>query len=316
MIVQETENRTGSNSESVLDGLPQDAELQRVSFVAERNSDQHLLLEFPQPSQCFAVLENPNFSLQNGRAHHQIQVLTIPTTNHQDDDLQAVARNWVAAAELKIASPLQMMTLQGAQVFWNASRVGILAPAKRLASVRLAMIEACWYDAELSEIERSLGAAWPDMESDMPLAFEFNERAIKKRPELVKRFERVAMIRSRFARLAPQVYCPHLHPPTLASQVGERFRERSRMAHRHEILGEQIEVFEKIYDACGQRASDFVQSRTGHVLEWIIIVLLMTQTILWGFEFLTGTIPEDVSPTTIEAMTIETTNVQPANLRQ
>ena len=61
------------------------------------------------------------------------------------------------------------------------------------------------------------------------------------------------------------------------------------MLHRLDFLGQQLEVFEKTYDSCGQRASDFMQSRTGHLLELIIIVLLLTQIILWGFEILTRT---------------------------
>jgi hypothetical protein len=37
---------------------------------------------------------------------------------------------------------------------------------------------------------------------------------------------------------------------------------------------------------CGQRASDFMLARTGHRLEWVIIVLLAAQLLLWAFEYL------------------------------
>jgi uncharacterized Rmd1/YagE family protein len=80
----------------------------------------------------------------------------------------------------------------------------------------------------------------------------------------------------------------------LASQVAERFRERTRLLHRHEILGDQLEVFEKVYDSCGQRISDYVQSRTGHILECVIIVLLVLQILIWGFDILTSLEPSTV----------------------
>ena len=114
------------------------------------------------------------------------------------------------------------------------------------------------------------------MEADAPLAFTFEEKSLSRRPELQQRFQRVVEIRPRQTCLSPHVHCPHLHPPTLASQVNERFRERTRLFHRHEILGQQLEVFERTYEAIGRRSSDFIQSRIGHMLEWIIIVLLVS----------------------------------------
>ena len=32
------------------------------------------------------------------------------------------------------------------------------------------------------------------------------------------------------------------------------------------VLGEQIEVFERVYELCGQRASDFMLTRSGNLL--------------------------------------------------
>lgn len=281
MIAKDTQRAVSPIDVRLPAGLPKDSELQQVAFVSEKDSGQRLLLELPLPFQRFAV----EAKIDSGST---LQILTIPTSNHQDADLQLAARDWVGAGAAENKSPLEMMTLQGAQVFWTAGRVAVLAQGDRLETLRLALIEACWYESELRDIERTLGEAWPQMEADLPLAFAFTEKALTKQPQLMKRFQQVLLIRARLARLGPQVHAPYLHPPTLASQVAERFRERSRMIHRHEFLGEQVEVFEKIYDTCGQRASDFVQSRTGHMLEWIIIVLLVTQILLWGFELLTS----------------------------
>ena len=84
----------------------------------------------------------------------------------------------------------------------------------------------------------------------------------------------------------PFVLSPHVHPPTLASQIAERLRERTRMHARLEILGEQLEVFENVYESCGQRASDFMLNRSSLKLEWIIIILLLTQIVIIVFEIM------------------------------
>ena len=55
---------------------------------------------------------------------------------------------------------------------------------------------------------------------------------------------------------------------------------------KHLTAGEQLDMFERVYDACGQRANDFVLSRKGLTLEWIIIILLAVQTFVLIFELL------------------------------
>ncbi len=281
MIAKDTQTASAPAEMRLPADMAQNLEIQHIAFVSERSSGQRLLLELPLPFQRFAVLADSG-------SESALQVMTLPASNHQDADLQLRARDWVAAGAAENRSSLEMMTLQGAQVFWTSGRIAVLAQGDRLETVRLALIEAAWYESELRNIERTLGETWPQMEADLPLAFAFNEQALAKQPQLMQRFQQILLVRARLARLGPHVHAPHLHPPTLASQVAERFRERCRLIHRHQFLGEQVEVFEKIYDTCGQRASDYVQSRKGHTLEWIIIVLLLTQLLLSGFELLTG----------------------------
>jgi hypothetical protein len=164
----------------------------------------------------------------------------------------------------------------------------VLAPTDRLDAARKAVVEAAYYDAELRGIETVLAGLWPDLEADTPLAFEFNERSVRSRAKLAERFRRVLTLRARLARLTSYVLTPHIHPPTLASQIGERIRERARMANRVDALDGQLEVFEHVYESCGERASDFMLARAGHTLEWVIIVLLLSQTILLAAELLRG----------------------------
>jgi hypothetical protein len=277
-------------------GLPVGAELLPVVFTEDRNEGRRLLHALPIEFQTFAVVGQSELVV-NGAASscpaRQIEFLTIPAANHQTTELQNLAASWVDAS-ITSKTPKQMMTLQGAQVYWNDTRVAMLAAPERLETLRNALIETCWFDTELTSLERELATAWPEMQSDMPLSFVFDEKSLPRRKELQRRYERVVSIRSRMLRLSPHIYSPHIHPPTLASQVGERFRERTRLLHRYEILGSQLEIFEKVYDTCGQRISDFVQSRTGHILEWIIITLLAFQIVMWGFEILTSLPPTTV----------------------
>ena len=218
----------------------------------------------------------------------EVQILTIPGTGHQYGDLQTGARDWVAAGVSDDSVPVQTMMLQGAQLFWSASRIAIVAPQDRLTTLTKVLIEVHWYETELQALEQRLATLWPDLDFDIPLAFDFDERSLPRRAQLQDRFKQVMALRSQIARLSTHVYSPHVHPPTLANQVAERFRERNQMLQRHEILSDQLEVFETVYESCGQRLSDFAHARKGHMLEWLIIVLLLIQIIFSGFDYLTS----------------------------
>lgn len=84
----------------------------------------------------------------------------------------------------------------------------------------------------------------------------------------------------------PVVHAPPLHPPTLASQLGERLRERTRLVERHEFATQQAELAERVAEACGQRALEAGIARRQLGLEWAIVVLLVVQTALLVVELL------------------------------
>lgn len=201
-------------------------------------------------------------------------------------ELPDAVRAWVEADPESDGEPAVWMAFQGAHLHWSPGRAAILAPGERLGSVRAVVVEATAHARELRAIERAMTGWWPELEADSALAFEFEESAVPRRKQLRARLHRVMVLRARLARIAPYLLSPLVHPPTLASQVADRMRERLRMAARHEAASLQIEVVRDTYETCGARASEFMLARTGHRLEWTIIVLLAAQLLLWGFEYL------------------------------
>lgn len=258
------------------------SEFEHVTFVAEVAAGQTVLMEFPEPIKRRAVLvrSGPAGTHPQPVPADDLLILSVPAPVQEDADLLAHVRAWVDAATPDNDRKSQMIALQGAQIFWAPGCAALLTHADRHATVRKALIEFSYYEGELRAIERDLGGLWPELEADAPLAFEFNEKSVRKRQLLSRRFQQVLAIRSRLAWITPHVLCPHLHPPTLASQVGERLRERTRLTHRLEFISGQLEIFERVYELCGQRASDFMHARISHTLEWVIIILLLAQTIL------------------------------------
>lgn len=285
-------------SPSPVAGFPPGSEIQRVAFLTAPPSGQRVLIELPAPFRRHAVLEAGSGGTGSTDTR---TVLLVPSDTPDDEGLLAAMQTWVRADAVTIATTGHFLTLQGSRIFWHHDRFAILAPADRLETLRNALLETAWYDGELQAIERALGDAWPEMEADLPLSFEFDHEAVARRRELRERYRKTLVLRARLARVAPQVHSPHVHPATLASQVAERYRERTRMLPRHEFLSEQIEVFERVYENCSQRASDFMLTRSSNTLEWIIIILLLVQTLLTIIDLLPGTPATDTGAPTVPA---------------
>lgn len=181
---------------------------------------------------------------------------------------------------------MQLLALHGAVVAWAPGRAAILAQPERLAAVRAAVVEFWFFEHELRCIEADVAAAWPHVDAHAPLAFEFNDRDAGRQREIGERFRCTVALRTRLARLAPHLERPPLFPPTLASQVAERLRERSRMAERAGFLDGQIAVQERVYDLCCERSSDWTIARRSLALEWAIVFLLVVQITLLVVELL------------------------------
>lgn len=263
-------------------GLPAGTLFHRVAFVLTPPDRAAVLAELP------AALGHSAVAVGSGAPANGDELFVLAVPAEDDADLLARVRDWADPPAYGCDRTGQLVTLQGAHVVSTPNRVALVTAPDRLEPARRAVLEAAYYEAELSAVERELADLWPDLRADTPLAFEFAERNVRQRARLAERFVRVLGLRARLARITPHVLAPHAHPPTLASQLGERLRERGRMSHRVEALSAQIEVFERVYEGCGQKASEFMIARTGHTLEWVIIVLLLTQTVLVCVELFGG----------------------------
>lgn len=268
----------------ILESLPLGTRFQRVAFVAAATVAETVLTELPAPLGRVAIVTgtDPNAT----PASDELLVLAVPLIDETDPDPLNRVRNWADPPSISGERAGQLLTLQGARVVWNPTRVVVLVAPERLDTVLKAIVEVAYYETELRAIETKLAALWPDLEAVIPLAFEFAERSVRHRRKLAEQFRQVFTLRARLARVTPHVLAPHIHPPTLATQLSERLREHTRMAHRVESLNTQLDVFERLYEGCGQKTSEFMVARTGHALEWIIIILLLAQIILLSIDLL------------------------------
>ncbi|KYF58506.1 hypothetical protein BE08_37945 [Sorangium cellulosum] len=277
MQIQDTPRATQTWPEDIglPPGLPEGAEIQHVEFVTGADAAQTTLMEFKEPHPCRAVLvAGPAAAPPAG-----LTMLLVPTTDQEDPELVANVWSWVEpGVPQELRSGLLIM-LQGARIIWSPGRAGLIASAERLDALRRAVIDFSFFDGEARRFEAELSEAWPHLEADTPLAFRFDAQAMPRRDELARRFQRVIGLRARLVQISPAVNSPPVHPPTLASQLKERLKERSRLAERIEFIDDQLDLLERVYEMCGHRSSEHVIAQNEARLEWIVIILLATETV-------------------------------------
>jgi hypothetical protein len=275
--------------------LPDGWSIEQIAYVAQPTADSDVLFRFPASIPVCAVrVESGSIVDSDAQTSLGPMLLIIPVDvdrplNGAQANLLETMQSWVDLGQPPGIQPSHLMTFQGVQICWSISRIAIFATSQRIPSIRNTVIEASYYETELRKVEAALGQSWPLLEADMPLAFEFNQQSIPKRKQLRDRFRQILQQQAHMARIGPYVHAPHMYPPTLASQISERLRDRTRMMHRHEFLDDQLEVFHTVYESCAQRSSDFMLARSGHTLEWIIIVILLVQTLFSVVEMMAGT---------------------------
>jgi hypothetical protein len=228
----------------------------------------------------------------------ELSLLLVEITADPQPEIEQAAASWVgdharsasgSAEEWPPSEPSTVrVPLYGTQVLWTPRRAAVLGEPHRLAAIRDALVDFATSEARLRWMEQAVSAALDDVAVDAPLATTLDETTLERAPELARRFVRAITIRTQLARLAPAVHRPPVHPPTLASQVGERLRERARLADRLEFVDRQAEVVDRVYELCSQRAGDLTIARRHMRLEWAIILLLAAELLVLSVELLAG----------------------------
>lgn len=227
---------------------------------------------------------------------NQVLVAIFGTTETELATMQSLHAWLDSLSSENEQPPAQWVSLPGTQVVFHPQCLVVLTSPDRSDRVCQAALEVLYLAEELRSLEATVDDAWESTLEDAPLGFEFSTVDIARRATLAERFLSVCQLRTRYARMIGQIVVPHVYPPTLASQISERLRERCRLEERLELIDERIAAQESIYERCSQRCSDFMVARTGHHLEWIIIILLAFQTILWIVDLLAAN--SGVPPTT------------------
>jgi hypothetical protein len=268
--------------------------LHRIQFVERAAAGETVVMQFADPVareavRASAVMEAPP-SDREGPRRNELEIVALPREPKNDPRWRDELQHWIASAATPYAMPPIVVKVRDAQVTWCSGRAVIEGATGQIEPLLAALVDFNYYEAELRGLERELADSWPALEEDAPLAYEVKPANLEGADAVGGRMERTLERRMRHVRIEPHLYGPAAHLPSVAQELGERLRKAARVEDRLEAVDGKLEVFEQVYELASQRINDFRTARKEMALEWIIIVVLIAESllilgeILWSLE--------------------------------
>ncbi|MEY3457661.1 MAG: hypothetical protein RL215_818 [Planctomycetota bacterium] len=281
---------------NTLEFLPPNATLLRIVFAAAPPHGSQSLPGFSDPLNAGIHA----WKLPESAPPLDSELLCIQLTPHLPDQSDAHADDshslphnipdslllWCASAPAARGRGAAFAALHNAQLAWAPGRAVLCAEPDTLPLVTPALLEFAWLAAELESIESQLNPRWKELHADIPAAFHTPTLTPEQQSQLRERFCHAVAAKARLVQIAPLIESPPVYPPTIASQAGERLREKARLPERLEALREQLDTFTHVYEIAAQRLSETTASRSSLQLEWLIVVLLAFEVLLILVEIL------------------------------
>lgn len=265
-----------------------EGEIRRIRFVRAEMPAREVVASFADPSPHHAV------SLEAGPEaadHDGIDVLLVARPPQEQVEWADALRRWVGASAPAGSIPPVTITHHGAHIVWSPTHAAILAAPDRIGSFLRVVVDFAYHENELRKLEREIGARWSQLEQDTPLAHEVDNHDPERFAAIGQRMQETLSRRMRLSRIEPHLYRPRFHLTPLENQLLERLWEKAHVEDRMEAVDSQLEVFEQVYEMNSQKISEFKIARQERTLEWIIIVLLATETILLLVDLLSSVSP-------------------------
>jgi hypothetical protein len=261
------------------DQLPQGATERRILFLKETPPAADVLMRFADPAPSCAVLTS-----MADVPSHPADFDTLDVTIVRPQDAKQGLAEWADTRGPSDSQSPTYVRYRGVELLWRPGRAVLLCDPEQVDVLLPAVVEFAHYEAELRRIEQEIAVAWTEVEQDKALAFDVTPADLQRSGGVGARMEQTFGRRIRFARIESHLGSPDTRLPLAAQKLGEELREKTALDARAEIVDGQLEVFEHIYEMASQRMGEFKAARQGHIMEWVIIVLLGAEALLMLFQ--------------------------------
>jgi hypothetical protein len=174
---------------------------------------------------------------------------------------------------------------QGSELLeWRPGFAIVKCRDERRNDIISALVDFAFYEGNLRALEQSLERAELQAQADVALAHRVRFRDRAQWERLTDCAEQCSRMRLTFARLEPQIYAACETGSSRVRSWITPLMERSNVEDRLEALSDRLEALEELYEGANQRISEYRWYMGGHALEIAIIIILLIECIMIGFD--------------------------------
>ena len=252
----------------------------RISFVDEIPAGHFPLMTFRDPAPCYAILTEATPTATREPAANDLDnildIFLLPSPTAPLASQPAISES----PQEKTAPPPLFIKYRSVELTLRPGLATLQCDPDQADSLISALVEFAHYERHLRRIETEIAEGWPELDQDKCLAFEVTPADLDRRPIVGGRMNRVLRQRIHLARIEPHLNQPAAALPAAAHKLGAELREKAEIETRLGTVDGQLEVFEYIYELSSQRMGEYKAAREEHTLEWIIIVLLVVESLM------------------------------------
>jgi hypothetical protein len=255
----------------------------QICFVTDAPAGRKVIRKFRQPRRAVAAESAVALSdllMADIRAEpaHRCWIVFVPKGTAAEK-LSSV-EEWIARPVEPGATPTIVVQHNAEIIRWRPGQAVVQCTQERQEEILAALVEFAFYEGELRALESGLEAHEAQAQADVSIAYQIQRRDQKHWSRFKEAIEYFAHMRLTYARLEPLLAKPS-RTLSLRSQrvVAALFREVD-VEHRLEALNDRLEALEDLYEGANDRIADYRGYRIGTLLEIVIAMLLLLETII------------------------------------
>jgi hypothetical protein len=247
----------------------------RIRFLPKPPAGVKPLRSFTQPRPCVAVEEVADFGVLPAAGWPEptesLDVVLVPPGGAEPGS------GWLTRPDHPDAPATVTIQRNGMTVEWRPGRAVIRGPADRFDDLLAGLADFAYYEGELRTLERTVEAGEVVAAADTARAYRIQSRDREQWPRFAALIDHFGGMRLTYARLELRLLKGSRSLSPVARGLVNRLLAKADVEVRLASFSNRLEACEDLYEGATDRVADYRWYRTGHWLEWGIILLLMLE---------------------------------------
>jgi len=253
----------------------------RIRFSKTVSPDSRIVNSFTEPETSFAVSNTIQldelFSMECGEAlKNEFYVLFIPKNSSALLDREQEIHAWIGNG-----SSLVDLGDKNGRVRWKKSCLIVESSEEWMRNILPDLTEFVFHETALRNLEQTVASDLIKVKQDIHLTHGVTGKDLKKQPHVNERTVHATCLRMERLALEQKFYAPS---SSLSHGLPSRLIEQAGIEERLELLENQLEILEDIYELANDRLGEFSYFFKEAWLEIGIGFLLIAEVVIMLFE--------------------------------